>query len=49
MIIKVLDGNAGNGGIAIGVDSAAEGTSGNDNGNGQQLMAVILSKAVLMQ
>jgi hypothetical protein len=47
------NGNAGNGGIAIGVASFAHGTSSTGDGNGQSggvtLNGVILTRAVAMQ
>jgi hypothetical protein len=47
------NGNAGNGGIAIGVASVAHGTSSTGDGNGQSggvtLNGVILTRAVAMQ
>jgi hypothetical protein len=35
------NGNAGNGGVAIGAGSVADGTSGNANGNGQSRRVAI--------
>ena len=41
LVVLSGNGNAGNGGIAIGAGSVANGTSSNANGNGQVRSVVI--------